>query len=100
MNKEKVTSKVTNKELTQIEELTLILMYLTSWTEEHKVAPGVKKIKTWNKYIYDTMHKLEIEGYIRMYPKSSMIHSLGITKAKELIEKWRENKTVEVLVRP
>lgn len=53
-----------------LEELTLLLMYLTSWEEDGYVAndngiPKEAKIKTcWKGYSFDVINKLTDENYL------------------------------------
>ncbi len=78
-----------------IEELTLLLMYLTSWEEKGYVRDEndeVKetKIKTsWKGYSFDVINKLTDENYLYYSKgKSVTITSEGEKLAKELMNKY------------
>ncbi|MBP3460929.1 MAG: transposase [Bacilli bacterium] len=80
-----------------IEELTLLLMYLTSWEEEGYVAlengiPKEAKIKTcWKGYSFDVVNKLMDEKYLyfsKYKNKSVSLTPEGEKLAKKLIEKY------------
>lgn len=53
-----------------IEELTLLLMYLTSWDEDGYIADDNDEIKEakvktcWKGYNFDCINKLTDEGYL------------------------------------
>lgn len=80
-----------------IEELTLLLMYLTSWEEDGYVAdendmPKEAKIKTcWKGYSFDVINKLMDEKYLyfsKYKNKSVSLTSKGEELAKKLIDKY------------
>lgn len=78
-----------------IEELTLLLMYLTSWEEEGYVRDEnneVKedKVKTcWKGYSFDIINKLTDENYLYFSKgKSVTITPKGEKLAKELVDKY------------
>ncbi len=81
----------------RIEELTLLLMYLTSWDEESlfydendNLDKGVTK-NAWKGYSFDAINKLTENGYL--YPTKYKNKSVTLTKegeklAKSLMEKY------------
>ena len=80
-----------------IEDLTLLLMYLTSWVEEGYVVLDndnveKSKIKTcWKGYDFDILNKLTDDGYL--YYSKHTSKSVGLTPkgeelAKELMNKY------------
>ena len=80
-----------------IEELTLLLMYLTSWEEDGYVADENNmlkeaKIKTcWKGYDFDIINELTDKGYL--FPSKYKNKSVTLTKegeklAEELMEKY------------
>ncbi len=80
-----------------IEELTLLLMYLTSWEEDSYVAdendmPVEAKIKTcWKGYSFDVINKLTDENYLYFSKYKNKTVSLtpkGEELAKKLIDKY------------
>lgn len=82
-----------------IEELTLLLMYLTSWEEKGFVAnengmPKEAKIKNcWKGYSFDLINKLTDENYLYFSKgKSVSITPEGEELAKKLMDKYTANK--------
>lgn len=80
-----------------IEELTLLLMYLTSWEEDGYVADENNmlkeaKIKTcWKGYSFDIINKLMDEKYLyfsKYKNKSVSLTPEGEKFAKEVMEKY------------
>lgn len=76
----------TNDLENKIKELTLLLLYLTSWNEH-----GPETIlKSWKGYPWNTIDKLCDEGLIYQYSKSNksvFITEEGIKSAEELKKK-------------
>lgn len=78
-----------------VEELTLLLMYLLSWEEDGYVAdengmPKKAKIKTcWKGYDFDIINKLTDENYL-YYSKGKSVSLTpdGEELAKQLISKY------------
>lgn len=78
-----------------IEELTLLLMYLTSWEEEGYIAdennmPKKSKIKNcWKGYSFEVVNKLTDENYLYFSKgKSVTLTPEGEKLAKELMDKY------------
>ena len=80
-----------------IKELTLLLMYLTSWDEEgyardENDMPKKAKIKTcWKGYSFDILNKLTEEEYLyfsKYKNKSVSLTPEGEELAKKLIDKY------------
>lgn len=69
-----------------IKELTLLLIYLTSWQEDISFA---KVHRSWKGYTFEVLDELKEEGYIsgRKSAKSVYMTEEGLNKAKELIKK-------------
>lgn len=80
-----------------IEELTLLLMYLTSWNEEslyydknNSLDKEVIK-NAWKGYSYDVINKLTDKGYLfptRYKTKSVVLTKEGEKLAESLIDKY------------
>lgn len=80
-----------------VEELTLLLMYLTSWEEEslyynenNNFNKDLLK-KAWKGYSFDAINQLTNKGYL--FPSKYKNKSVTLTKegeklAKELLEKY------------
>lgn len=80
-----------------IEELTLLLMYLTSWEEEGLYYDeddnlNKKTLKnTWKGYSFDTINELTDKGYLfpsKYKNKSVILTKEGEKLAKELMDKY------------
>jgi Mn-dependent DtxR family transcriptional regulator len=80
-----------------VEELTLLLMYLTSWEEKGYVEDNNGNIieakikKSWKGYSFDSINELTNKGLL--YGSSYKSKSVSLTKegekkANELIEKY------------
>jgi len=70
-----------------IKELTLLLIYLTSWQEE---AGSVKAQRSWKGYTFEILDELREEGYLtgRKTAKSIYLTEEGLDRAKELMKKY------------
>ena len=75
-----------------MEELTIMLLYLSRFTEEDRFSDG-NDLYAWKGYNFDVLNKLDDKDYIRQgsHPsrtKSVYITEQGIKRAKELMEKY------------
>jgi len=72
-----------------IKELTLMLLYLTSWTEKEPYTYQ----RSWKGYDFDVLNELADEGIISdsKRAKSVVIYEEGISMAKELMQKYGLN---------
>jgi len=70
-----------------IKELTLLLIYLTSWQED---AGLIKVQRSWKGYPFEVLDELNEEGYIngRKHAKSVYLTEEGLSKVKELTKKY------------
>jgi len=70
-----------------IKELTLLLIYLTSWKED---AGLIKVQRSWKGYPFEALDELNEEGYINgnKRAKSVYLTEEGLGKAKELMKKY------------
>jgi len=70
-----------------IKELTLLLIYLTSWKEDTNL---IKVQRSWKGYPFDALDELNEEGYIdgNKRAKSVYLTEKGLGKSKELIKKY------------
>ncbi|WP_391203128.1 DUF6429 family protein [Psychrobacillus sp. L4] len=71
----------------EIEELTLLLLYLTSWKEED--IPETMR-RSWKGHSFDALNQLMDQDYLRGGIKSKSVYltEAGIEEAKRLIEKY------------
>ena len=70
-----------------IKELTLLLIYLTSWQED----VGYTKVqRNWKGYAFEVLDELNEEGYISgsKHAKSVYLTEEGLSKAKDLMKKY------------
>ncbi len=74
-----------------IKELTLLLIYLTSWKEDTNLT---KVQRSWKGYPFEVLDELNEEGYIdgNKRAKSVYLTEEGLSKVKELMKKYIENK--------
>ena len=73
----------------KIKELTLLLLYLTSWKE--KDVFGEECMRAWKGYDFDILNCLEEENLIggsTHKAKSTYLTENGIDKAKKLMNKY------------
>ncbi len=71
----------------KIKELSLLLLYLTSWEEDD--VPGEMR-RNWKGYPFDTVNELTDEDLIRgsIQSKSVYLTEAGIKNAEELMKKY------------
>ena len=69
-----------------VKELTLMLLYLTSWTEKDFYSYQ----RSWKGYDFDVLNELAEEGCISdsKRSKSVVIYDDGISMAKELLKTY------------
>ena len=70
-----------------IKELTLLLIYLTSWKEDTNL---IKVQRSWKGYPFETLDELNEEKYIdgSKRAKSVYLTEKGVVKAQELMKKY------------
>jgi len=70
-----------------IKELTLLLVYLTSWQEDVNL---IKVQRSWKGYPFEVLDELNEEGYINgsKRAKSVYLTEEGISKANDLMKKY------------
>ena len=70
-----------------IKELTLLLIYLTSWKEDTNL---IKVQRSWKGYPFETLDELNEEEYIdgNKRAKSIYLTEKGVVKAQELMKKY------------
>ena len=70
-----------------VKELTIMLLYLTSWTEKEPYSYQ----RSWKGYDFDILNELADDGAINDSNKSKsvVIYEDGITMAKDLLVKYR-----------
>lgn len=75
----------------RLEELTLLLLWLTSWQEE--IVKGQSVRKSWRGYDFNVLDSLLEKDYISFSygSKSVLLRDKGTEKAKELVKKYEIN---------
>ena len=71
----------------ETEDLTLLLIYLTSWDENPKREYGDKpKLRAWKGYDFDVLNALQEKGFIAFKRgwKSVFLTEKGAERAKEI----------------
>ena len=72
-----------------VEELTLLLLYLTSWEEELlRGAPTVRR--AWKNMRFEVLDSLAQQGHLETKHRAKSVHITedGAEKARELQEKY------------
>lgn len=71
----------------QIDELTLLLLYLTSFKKDYGLGVGQR---SWKGYPFESLDELTEDNYIvgSKRAKSVFLTELGIEKAWELMKKY------------
>lgn len=75
-----------------MEELTMMLLYLSRWTEKDRFSEG-KDFYAWKGYDFGILNNLDEKDYIRQgnHPsrsKSVYITNAGMERAQVLLEKY------------
>ncbi|MCB0212152.1 MAG: transposase [Anaerolineae bacterium] len=69
-----------------IENLTLILLYLTSW--EEKVFDEATVTRAWKNHRLETLEELEAGGYVAQSRNAITFTEKGLAQAKLLLETY------------
>jgi hypothetical protein len=71
-----------------LEDLTLLVIYLSSWEEE--LAPDLTVRRAWKGYLFEVLNALEEKGYISQTrrAKSLTLTEAGVLRAEELEERY------------
>jgi hypothetical protein len=82
-----------NKKETIVNELTLLLIYLTGWEEDKRNSLGKKVFRAWKGYRFEELDKLQSQDLIQQVPggKSLVLYEKGKEKARELMKKYIES---------
>lgn len=77
----------------KIKELTLLLLYLTSWKEDD--LPEEMR-RSWKGYPFEVLNQLTDEDFIRgsIRSKSVYLTATGIKEAKALAKKYQINEVL------
>lgn len=74
-----------------MEELTMMLLYLSKWTEKDRFSEG-KDFYAWKGYDFDILNNLDKKDYIRQgnHPSrsKSYITNAGVEMAQVLLKKY------------
>ncbi|WP_456273315.1 DUF6429 family protein [Bacillus sp. AK031] len=71
----------------QIDELTLVLLYLTSFKDDYGLGEAQR---SWKGYPFESLNELNEDKYIMGGKRSKSVYLTeeGINQAKELMEKY------------
>lgn len=75
----------------KIEELTLLLLYLTSWKEDELPELFGEMRRSWKGYPFDILDELTDKDFIRGSKRSKSVYltEAGIKEAKELAKVYQ-----------
>jgi hypothetical protein len=70
-----------------VEELSLLLLHLTSWTED---LPGGSVQRAWKGYPFDVLDTLQAKGLISQSRSAKSVHLTpdGVAKAEQLKRRY------------
>ena len=71
-----------------VKDVTLLLIYLTSWEEDSRKKLGAKVSRSWKGYNFEIIDELDEENLIRQFPKSLILTKEGRLKAEGLKRKY------------
>jgi hypothetical protein len=80
----------------EIEELTLMLLYLTAWEED--VPPFGRHKRNWKSHSAKVLDKLDKDGLLVSSDKSDSVFltSAGAIRAQALVQKYLGNSAVQL----
>ncbi len=80
----------------KIQELCLLLMFLTGWEEESRQKPGEKIFRAWKGFLFEVLNRLADEKLIVQYAsnKSVTLTEAGKQRAQQLKEQFFSEKGV------
>jgi len=72
-----------------VEELTLLLLYLSAWEEEYPKGNPIER-RAWKGFLFEALDALERQGYLSQTrkAKSVTLTADGIAQAKALEAKY------------
>jgi hypothetical protein len=78
----------------KIQELCLLLMFLTGWEEESRQKPGDKIFRAWKGYLFEVLNKLASDEFIVQSAnhKSVTLTEAGKQKAVQLKAQYFNQK--------
>jgi hypothetical protein len=72
----------------KVKDITLLLIYLTSWPEDSKKELGKKVLRAWKGYEFELLDELEDANLIRQFSKSLILTAEGKLKAEGLKKQY------------
>ena len=67
----------------RVKEVTLLLIYLTSWEEDSRKEVGATVDRAWKGYQFELLDELEDDNLIRQFPKSVTLTKEGKLKQRD-----------------
>jgi len=73
-----------------LQELNLLVLYLSGWEEDSRNNPGQKIYRSWKGYLFEVINDLEEKEYIIQNRKSKSVvfTAAGRNKAEEIKRKY------------
>ncbi len=77
-----------------IQDLCLLLMFMTGWEEDSQQKPGEKIFRAWKGYLFEVLNKLADDKLIVQFAnhKSVILTEAGRLKARQLKEQLFSEK--------
>ncbi|MCJ7483484.1 MAG: DUF6429 family protein [Thermodesulfovibrionales bacterium] len=77
-----------------IQDLCLLLMFLTGWEEDSRKKPGEKIFRAWKGYLFEVLNRLADDKFIVQFAntKSVTLTEAGKQKAQQLKDQFFSEK--------
>jgi hypothetical protein len=72
-----------------IQDLCLLLMFLTGWEEESRQKPGEKVFRAWKGYLFEVLNRLADDKLIVQFANHK---SVMLTEACQGVCLWRQGR--------
>lgn len=78
----------------KIQELCLLLMFLTGWEEDSRQKPGEKIFRAWKGYLFEVLNRLADDKFIIQFAnhKSVVMTEAGKQRARQLKDQFISEK--------
>lgn len=74
----------------KLQELNLLLLYLSGWEEDSRTKPGQKIYRSWKGYLFEIINEFEQQELITQHrnSKSVVFTEAGRRRAEEIKRKY------------
>ena len=74
----------------KLQELNLLLLYLSGWEEDSRTKPGQKIYRSWKGYLFEIINEFEKQDFITQHrnSKSVVFTEAGRRRAEEIKRKY------------